>query len=452
MAAVLVLAVVGWFLVPLPVGMSTQGWHMLIIFVSTILSLMIEVTSIPGVVFLSMLAGALTGTINIKTEAFSGFAHMVPWFLFLVLAMSKCITNTTIGLRIAYFFMRLFGRNMIGLAYSLSISEVVLASILPSNTARSASVGVPLVSSLSKYIGESSSKTSKNLIGRYLSLVYTQTNAVCSCLFITGMISNAVICDVAHKNGIEMTWFKWIGFTFIPCFIIIMIIPIVNYFTCSPRINKLSDLQTLASEKSKELGPFSRNEKITVGMFLIMLTMWIFAGFLGIEVMTTTLLGLCVFTMTGVISFKDVLSDQKNWNSVIMLGVLFSYVSLLSSSGVIDWFNNNISGVMNNVPANMQLTVLTVVYFFTHYFFSGEGTRILALFPSFYGIGLGLGLDKFNLLMTMAAFSAVSDMLTHYTSPMVITIFNLGYSSITRWIAAGSVMALISMLVFLVFA
>ena len=244
---------------------------------------------------------------------------------------------------------------------------------------------------------------------------------------------------------------NWISFNLIPCLIIIVLKPIDNIFTRSPKINKLSNLSQIAKQKGEELGPLSTKEKIIIWTFLIMLVMWIFTDFFHIEVMTTTLIGLSVFVVTGIIPFDDIISDKKSWSSVITLGVLFSYVTLLPSLGVIDWLNNHIYGFVSGISGPYQFAVLVSAYFFTHYFASGEGTRIIALFPSFYVTGLMLGFDKFVLLMTMAAASTTSNMLMHYTSPMTMVIFSQGYSSITRWTIAGTVMALISLAIILTF-
>ena len=74
--------------------------------------------------------------------------------------------------------MRIFGKNIIGLAYSISITETILSSILPSNTARAASVGFPIVTSLSEYIGSNVKNVSSKAEGAFLTLVYTRANSI----------------------------------------------------------------------------------------------------------------------------------------------------------------------------------------------------------------------------------------------------------------------------------
>jgi DASS family divalent anion:Na+ symporter len=293
---------------------------------------------------------------------------------------------------------------------------------------------------------------SRSAIGRYLAVVYAQSNATCSCLFMTGMISNVIICDVARQNGVILTWGSWMRFAAIPCLIILGLIPIINFFTVSPSVYKLNDVKKLVEENSKTLGKLTLTEKIVVATFAVMLIFWILADIIKIDIATTTLLGLCVFLSLRIVSVKDILSDYKSLSSVIMLGLLFSFINSLTHLGVIEWFNSLIAAQIQSISPSFRFCSLASIYFFTHYFFSGEGTRVLALYASFLTIGIGLGLDKFTLAMTLALFSTLSNMVAHYTSPMIITLFNCGYSSIPKWIFSGTVMAIISLVVVLIFA
>jgi DASS family divalent anion:Na+ symporter len=264
---------------------------MLIIFVATMVSVMAEVMPLCGSLFISLLFCGLTNTINLKTQGFTGFSSYVPWLLFLVVAISKAITKSTIGIRIAYFFVRIFGKNIIGLAYSISLTEMVLATILPSNTARGASVGLPLVTSLSKYIGSSIKGASEKSVGAFLSFVYTCSNSICSAMFLTAMVSNAIIADIALKNGMPLNWITWAKYTIIPCSIILFIMPIALYFLTPPKVKELESVYEDAKQKAKDLGPFSTKEKCVIGVICGMLSMWILAEVIGISIMTTTLLG-----------------------------------------------------------------------------------------------------------------------------------------------------------------
>ncbi|MDR2074733.1 MAG: anion permease [Holosporales bacterium] len=436
-------AAVIWFIVPSPTGLSVKAWHMLIIFAASMIGIMMDIIPLCGTLFLSLLFSALTGTIDIKTQGVSGFAAFVPWLIFFVVAMSKAITNSTISVRIAYFFIKTFGKNIIGLSYSLTLAELVLATILPSNTARGASIGLPLTTSLAKYIGSSVKGASEKDVGSFLSFVYVCSNSVCSAMFLTAMISNAIIADTAAKSGLSLNWISWLGYTCVPCLIILAIVPIVLYFLSPPRVMSMGMVQEAIRQKEKDLGPLSTNEKYVLCVFGGMLLMWILADVIRIDIMTTTIMGLCIFLLLGIFKVKDVLGDSAILNPVITIGILISYANCLSEFGVIDWFNNEIKGVVELCPDYLKLHALSIVYFLTHYFFSGEGSRIIALNLPFVLTGLSLGIDKTSLITTLAVFSSFSDMLAHYTCPASILLFSNGYMTAGKRMGIGIVISAI---------
>lgn len=439
-----------WIIIPTPEGLTAKAWHMLIVFISTMIGIMLEIIPLCGTLFLSLAAASLTGTIDLKTQGFTGFSNIVPWLLFFILALSKSITKSTIGLRIAYFFVKVFGKNVIGLAYSLSFTELTLSTILPSNTARGASVGLPVVSSLAKYISSALKGISEKTIGTFLTLVYTSANSVCSSMFLTAMISNAIIVDIAERNGISLTWLKWASHTVPACLLILLTLPLILYFLTRPKVMDLTALQKDASEKIKKLGALSVNEKCVLYIFCGMLVLWILAEFTGINIITTTLIGIVICLILGIFTVKDVLSDQSALSAVIMLGVLISYVNCMSEYGTIEWFNGKVGSIIAFCPEKTRLYVLSVIYFMTHYFFSGEGARIIALYPPFVLTGLALGIDKLPLVTTLAVFSAFSDMLAHYTCPVSILMFSNGYVSVKKWMAVGCVISIISITIWFV--
>ena len=446
--AILVLAVLAWaFLDPVP-GLSIKAFHMLIIFIASMTGIMLEVCPAVTFLLLMMLFANLTGTIEAK-DGFSGFCNIVPWLLFLVLSLTTAITKTTLGMRLAYIFMKYFGRGITGLSYSIILTEFFVAPVLPSNTARAASVGYPLVTSLSKYISTHVENISEKSIGSYLSLLYSSSNAICSATFLTAMISNAIIIEVMTNSGINTTWLSWTGYAIIPAILLLLIMPFAIRLFSNPQIKDLGNLRATAAKNCKNLGSLTTNEKFIIATFGIMLVMWILSDQIGIPVFVTTLMGVCVFLLFGILDIKDMLSNRSTFNSVIMLGILISFVNCLSSLGVISWFTNIIGSLISGFDSKIAFLALSVIYFFTHYFFTGEGSRIIALYAAFLATGLALDIDKIAVAMTLAVFSSMSSVLTNYSGPVAITMSSAGFVSPKKWSFCGFILSLLIMTVWL---
>lgn len=61
--------------------------------------------------------------------------------------------KTGLGERIATLFVRACGKSSLGLAYGLSIAEMLLAPAMPSTTARAGGIFMPIINSLSLSAG-----------------------------------------------------------------------------------------------------------------------------------------------------------------------------------------------------------------------------------------------------------------------------------------------------------
>jgi DASS family divalent anion:Na+ symporter len=171
--------------------------------------------------------------------------------------------------------------------------------------------------------------------------------------------------------------------------------------------------------------------------------MWISSDVIGISIMETTLTGLCVFLIFGILDIKEILSSNSTFNAVIMLGLLISYVNCMQTLGVIDWFNTIISGSLSGISPTFAFFFLSVIYFLSHYFFTGEGAKIIALYAPFFATGVALGIAPTIVAMTLAFFSSASDVLAQHTCLVSIVISRAGYVSVKKWMAIGLVVATI---------
>jgi DASS family divalent anion:Na+ symporter len=282
-------------------------------------------------------------------------------------------------------------------------------------------------------------------------ILYSACSAICSATFATGMVSNALILDIMANANLGITWITWFKFTVLPCVILLLLLPFVVRFTCNPKVRDLSVIQKQAVANYASLGAITDREKFIIAVFGLMLSMWVFSDSIGVPIMITTLIGISIFLVTGIVTPKDILSCSSTFNSVITLGILISFVNNLIGSGVIDWFTGTITGVVDGLGKWPSFSVLAIIYFFSHYFFSGESSRIVALYASFLVTGFGLGIDKIAVAMTLAVFSSMSNVLTHYTSPVSVLMFSSGYISTKRWASCGLVLAAFIMAIWLSF-
>ena len=156
-----------WFL-PVPEGIEPNGIHLLAIFCATIIALILKPISMGGIVFIGIVMTALTNTLPVK-EALGGFANSTVWLIVTAFLIARGFIKTGLGRRVAFIFIKLFGRKTLGLSYSLVLSEFILSPAMPSNTARAGGIFYPIIRSLCSAYGSEPNKSPEK-IGSFLIL------------------------------------------------------------------------------------------------------------------------------------------------------------------------------------------------------------------------------------------------------------------------------------------
>jgi DASS family divalent anion:Na+ symporter len=153
----------------LPIAALTPNQRQLLaFFTSTIIALIVRPMPMTVSVLVSMTLLALTGTLS-TAEALSGFATPTVWLVFSAFIYAYAVTQTQLGLRIAYFFISRFAHTSLSLGYSLALSNLALATVVPSDTGRGGGVMAPLVRNISHVLGSDPGPTAQR-IGTYLTL------------------------------------------------------------------------------------------------------------------------------------------------------------------------------------------------------------------------------------------------------------------------------------------
>ncbi len=155
-------------------------------------------------------------------DALSGFSNSLIWLIVVSIIIARGVIKTGLGERLAYYFISIFGKRTLGIAYSIVASEMILAPITPSNTARAGAIINPIVQAISRSFKSSPEDNTQSKIGTYLSLVNYQANPISSAMFITATAPNPLVVDLvaqATNMEISLTWTQWALGMFYPEFV-----------------------------------------------------------------------------------------------------------------------------------------------------------------------------------------------------------------------------------------
>ncbi|GAA0835157.1 DASS family sodium-coupled anion symporter [Marinomonas arenicola] len=452
-----------WFVVPVPEGVSVNAWHLLALFVGTVVAIIGKVMPIGALAILAITLVAITGVTNdspsgaIK-DALSGFSNSLIWLIGIAIVISRGLAKTGLGNRIGYYFISLFGKKTIGIGYALALSELVIAPVTPSNTARGGGIIHPIMKSIASSFGSSPEEGTSRKIGHYLALVNYHINPITSAMFITATAPNPLIVKlIADATGanISISWGTWALAALLPGLVCIALVPLVIYAIYPPEIKSTPDASGYAKSKLADMGVMSYGEKVMVAVFALLLLLWagvpamLFGAEFAVNTTAVAFLGLSVLLVTGVLSWEDVLKEKSAWDTVVWFSALVMMATFLNKLGLVHWFSTVVQSNIEqfHLSWGVSVVILVAVYFYVHYFFASTTAHITAMFAAFYAAGLALGAPPLYLGLLLAGASSLMMSLTHYATGTSPIIFGSGYVSMEDWWIMGFIMSLVNLAV-----
>ncbi len=444
--APLLLGLTLWLISP-PAGLDLRGWHMLVIFLSTLLGVMVMPLPMSAVTLMGVVALGVTGTLAVK-DALTGYSDPVTWLVVLAFFISHGFLKTGLGLRVAYYFMRLFGKRTLSLGYGLALTDLMLAPAMPSTTARAGAVVHPIMKSIAQ-VYDSLPGITANRMGSFLTMVVFHGNVITSTMFITAMAGNPLIVKLAANHGIDITWGTWTLAALFPGLICLILMPLGLYKLMPPQIKDTPKAVSLANSELTKMGPLKASEWIMAATFVGLLALWIFGQSLGLSSTLVAMLGVCVLLLSGVLSWDDLIGNKGAWDTMIWFGAFITMARYLGEFGVIEFVSGQMGGMFAGLSAPLTMVTICTLYCFFHYFFAASTAQISAMYASFLMIMLTAGVPALAGALMLAFASNLCAVVTHYGNGPAPIIYGSGYVSLSRWWKAGLVMGLVYLAIWL---
>ena len=470
-AIALALTLILWF-IPAPEGVAPNAWHLLALFIGIIAGIIGKAMPIGAMAMLAMTIVALlqvtvpelgadgnpikNPAAQAAKDALSSLNSPLIWMIGIAIMISRSLLKTGLGTRIGYLFLSLFGKSTVGVAYSLALCDLLIAPVTPSNTARGGAIVHPIMKAIATSFDSDPEKGTQNKIGRYLALVNYHANIISCLIFLTATAPNPLVVDLVAKatdSKIHLSWGAWFVAMVVPGMVAMVLMPIILYFLYKPEITSTPDAPEMARAKLKEMGPMSRNEKITLGVFAVLLVLW--AGLLAplgikVDATTTTFLGISLLLLTGVLTWDDVLKEKGAWDTIVWFAALVMMATFLNKLGLIKWFSDLMGQQIQGMGLSWVVgcALLALVYIYSHYMFASGTAHVTAMLGAFYAVGLHLGAPPMLFALVLAASTGIMMSLTHYASGSSPVIYNSGYTTMGEWWIAGFVMSAVEILIF----
>jgi DASS family divalent anion:Na+ symporter len=268
-------------------------------------------------------------------------------------------------------------------------------------------------------------------------------------MFLTAMAANPLAAEMAGDQGIEITWARWAVAAFVPGLTSLLVVPLVLYRLFPPQVKKTPGAASMAEGRLAEMGPLRRDEWIMLGTFILLLLLWVFGRPLRVHSTVTALVGLSVLLGTRVLTWEDVLKEKGAWNTFIWLSALVMMASHLSELGLVAWFSNATAALFTDVGWIPAFLALSLIYFYSHYFFASNTAHVSSMYPAFLGTAVAVGAPPLLAALVLGFFSNLFSSMTHYGTGPAPVLFGAGYVELVDWWRLGALVSVVNVAIWL---
>ena len=439
LAALVLVYLVIVYLIPRPESVKPEGWRLTGIFLATIVGCILQ--PIPGgaLVLMAITLSAVMGGLTTQ-QALAGYADPTVWLVMAAFFISRSLIDTGLARRIALFFIRLFGRSSLGVSYALVLSDMVLASIIPSNGARSGGVTLPIARSITELYGSTPGATAA-LLGSFLMPAVYQGICLTAAMFYTGQASNPLAAQMAGQAGHTVTWTSWFVAGLVPGLCSLFVAPWVTFRLNPPIIKRTPEAAEFAADEMRQMGPLSRDEKILAVVFVSVCGFWATSAWHGIDITVTALFGVVTLLLLGVLKWEAVLNERAAWDMFIWYGGLLRLGRALNDTGLTTAFAKGVGSLFPGTGWVVLFAVALLIYFYAHYAFASITAHLLAMYPPFLAVLIAKGAPIGLVVYAFACFTNFSAGLTNYGTNPAPMFFAHRYVSIGTWWKVGFVVS-----------
>ena len=401
---------VGIWLTPVPAGLTPPAWHLFAVFASAIASVLIGSFPLLPSALIAVAAVVLTGTLS-PAKAFAGFANASVLLVVIAFLVAIAVVKSGLGRRISLFMVSLFGKSSLGLAYSIVITDALIAPGFPSNTARGG-VLFPIVLSVASGSGSRPDDPKSRKLGGYLMFCGMASLSVSSALWMTATSANPLGVQIVKGFGVDIGFGKWLAVAAVPALIALLLLPWLVARIFPPGIGQTPDAPVAARKELAALGPLNRDEWITAGIFAFMILGWVFGDSLQLNATSVAFAGLGMLLVSNVIGLKDIAEHGEALETFLWLAVLFALSGQLNELGFMGYVGQRLASYIVGLSWQMTYVILVVLYVLIHYMFVSQTSQVLALLGVFVDVGIRGGvpapLMAFALLFASSYFSVIT--------------------------------------------
>lgn len=452
-AVVLVLA-----LLPVPDGLSRAAWWFFALFAGTVVALVLEPVPPAAAGLLSISLAAALRLVDPTPAgsarwALSGFGNSTVWLIFSAFVLALGYERSGLARRLALLMVRAIGRRPLGLGYAVALSDLVLAPLMPSNTARSAGTLFPVIRQIPAQCAPGSPDVQRRL-GGYLAWTAFAVTCVTSSMFLTALAPNLLAVETVRSTaGVQLEWLSWFRGFWPVGLVLIAGIPPATYAIFRPGGGgDEAGAAAWAGAQLRDMGRVGRREATAAALALLALTGWVAGGDL-LDATTVALLVVALMVLTGVVRWEDILGHAAAWNVLVWFATLVALADGLARVGFVAWVAAHATAALGGLEPGTAALLLLALFFVSHYLFASITAHVAALLPVVLATAAALpGLDAARFAALLCYSLGLMGVISPYATGPAPVYYASGFLSRGRFWGLGFAFGCVFLLALLALA
>ena len=433
---------------PVPDGLTREAWNVFAVYAAAIIGLILRPAG-EAVVMLTVIAfGSFLVPIG---KLLSGYGDGTVWLVFTAFLITQAFADTGLGRRVAYVMIDKIGSSSLGVVYGQMATDLILSPATPSNTARSGGIVYPIFRNVASALNSEPDKNPRK-IGAFITICGYSASLSTSAVFLTACAPNALTVSFAKDIlKVNITWMDWFIGLCVPALFVCVVVPFLIYKIYPPELRELPDHKKIAADGLAELGPMKIQEKLLVVFFVLAIIGWATSSITKINGTAVALLFFACCAIFKLISWKNVLSNNGAWNTLMWYGSIIGISAVLSKAKFFTWLADVLGANMNLTGINefAVFFILLIVSVLVRYVFASMGAYVGAFISVLFTLGLVAEVPPVPLALLMGASSAFGCLLTHYGGAVGPIMFGTGYVPQKTWWKIGAVVVAFNVVVYM---
>ncbi|MCL1913375.1 MAG: anion permease [Eubacteriaceae bacterium] len=372
------------------------------------------------------------------TTVYSAWSSSTIWMVLGVMTLATILGDTGLMRRIAFVILSWFPPNFAGTAIAITIASLVLGPIVPSSSAKMA-ILTPFAGTLGKEIGLK--PNSKSIVGLWF-LVNINVMII-AVAFLTGSnITFMLLGMLPAETSVGLrSWMGWFSNTWI--WLVIMVAGSVLYtlFFMKPK-EQATMSKDVVKKMLEDLGPMSRNEKISAFVLTFCVLLWLTSDIHKIDNGVVTWLGIFILVMFGLMTTADTYSKLP-FGMIFMFAPMMGLIEGLTPLGITGFIAATLGPVLTAlIPNGFVFVIVVVLVTFALRMFVDQISILAVAASVFIPIAMAMGINPWVAMFAMWSSSYIwimphNNFLVIQMSGLMGNVFEFKDAQPLTWIYMG---------------